>query len=236
VLSEDAQMALQRFEMENEVIKEDELYFFDEDEADRLFKEKPWKKDEHHFRQVKISATALIKMVMHTKSGGDIEVMGMLQGKVKGDTFYVMDTFALPVEATETRVNAANDANEYMVSHIEDCEKVNRPENIVGWYHSHPGYGCWLSGIDVGTQSLYQRVQEPFLAIVVDPKRTMSAGKVEIGCFRTFSDAHVKKVEESMKSDGGGGHGAKSVPLEKIAELGAHYHKYYQLENTFYKS
>jgi hypothetical protein len=22
----------------------------------------------------------------------------------------------------------------------------------VGWYHSHPGYGCWLSGIDVGTQ------------------------------------------------------------------------------------
>ncbi len=29
---------------------------------------------------------------------------------------------------------------------------VNRPENAVGWYHSHPGYGCWLSGIDVSTQ------------------------------------------------------------------------------------
>lgn len=55
----------------------------------------------------------------------------------------------------------------------------------------------------------------------------MSAGKVEIGCFRTFSDNHVKKVEEQMKSDGGAGHGGKSVPLEKIAELGAHYHKYY---------
>lgn len=25
-------------------------------------------------------------------------------------------------------------------------------ENICGWYHSHPGYGCWLSGIDVQTQ------------------------------------------------------------------------------------
>ena len=106
---------------------------------------------ENHFTKVKISATALVKMVMHTKSGGDIEVMGMMQGKVTGDTFYVMDAFSLPVEATETRVNAAADANEYLVSHIEDCEQVNRPENICGWYHSHPGYGCWLSGIDVNT-------------------------------------------------------------------------------------
>ena len=30
-----------------------------------------------------------------------------------------------------------------------------------------------------------------------------------------------------MKSDGGSGHGGKSVPMDKIAELGAHYHKYY---------
>jgi len=106
---------------------------------------------EMHFKKVKISATALIKMVMHTKSGGDIEVMGMMQGKIKGDTFWVMDSFALPVEATETRVNASADADEYMLGHIEDCESVNRPENVCGWYHSHPGYGCWLSGIDVGT-------------------------------------------------------------------------------------
>lgn len=25
----------------------------------------------------------------------------------------------------------------------------------MGWYHSHPGYGCWLSGIDVGTQVVF---------------------------------------------------------------------------------
>jgi hypothetical protein len=34
-----------------------------------------------------------------------------------------------------------------------------RQENIVGWYHSHPGYGCWLSGIDVGTQMTNQKYQ-----------------------------------------------------------------------------
>jgi COP9 signalosome complex subunit 5 len=109
---------------------------------------------EHHFSKVKISSVALIKMVMHTKSGGDIEVMGLMQGKIKGDTFWVMDSFALPVEACETRVNASADGNEYMVMHAEACEEVNRPENVVGWYHSHPGYGCWLSGIDVATEMM----------------------------------------------------------------------------------
>ncbi len=59
---------------------------------------------------------------------------------------------------------------------------------MVGWYHSHPGYGCWLSGIDVGTQSIQQQYQEPFLAIVVDPHRTIAAGKVEIGAFRTYPE------------------------------------------------
>ncbi len=30
----------------------------------------------------------------------------MMQGKIVGDTFIVIDSFALPVEGTETRVNA----------------------------------------------------------------------------------------------------------------------------------
>lgn len=104
---------------------------------------------------------------MHSRSGGNIEVMGLMQGKVQGDTMYVMDAFALPVEGTETRVNAQNEAYEYMVTYMEQAKQVGRQENVIGWYHSHPGYGCWLSGIDVGTQSLNQQYQEPFVAVVV---------------------------------------------------------------------
>ena len=59
----------------------------------------------------------------------------------------------------------------------------------MGWYHSHPGYGCWLSGIDCSTQMMQQKFQDPFLAIVVDPHRTVAAGKVEIGAFRTYPEA-----------------------------------------------
>jgi hypothetical protein len=29
-----------------------------------------------------------------------------------------------------------------------------RPEMVVGWYHSHPGFGCWLSSVDINTQQV----------------------------------------------------------------------------------
>jgi len=40
---------------------------------------------------------------MHARSGGQLEVMGILQGKLEENTFVVLDAFALPVEGTETR-------------------------------------------------------------------------------------------------------------------------------------
>lgn len=55
-----------------------------------------------YFKKVRISVTALIKIVNHAKSGGDLEIMGLMQGKVVGTTFYVIDAFALPVTGTET--------------------------------------------------------------------------------------------------------------------------------------
>ena len=69
--------------------------------------------------RVKISALALLKMAMHAKSGGNLEIMGMLQGKIVGDSFLVLDAFALPVEGTETRVNAQTQAYEYMIDFFE---------------------------------------------------------------------------------------------------------------------
>lgn len=62
---------------------------------------------------------------MHARSGGTLEVMGLILGKVDGNTMFVMDSFALPVEGTETRVNAQAQAYEYMSSYIEAAKLVN---------------------------------------------------------------------------------------------------------------
>ena len=78
----------------------------------------------HYFKHIKISALALLKMVMHARSGGNLEVMGLLLGKVDGNTMVVMDGVALPVEGTETRVNAQAQAYEYMASYTEAAKQV----------------------------------------------------------------------------------------------------------------
>lgn len=69
----------------------------------------------------------LLLQVMHARSGGQYEIMGLMQGKLDGDTFVVMDAFALPVVGTETRVNAANEANEFMIQYIESSPAVRVP-------------------------------------------------------------------------------------------------------------
>ena len=207
----------------------DALYAYDSAEQKSMQDEKPWKKDPHHFKNVRISAVALLKMVMHARSGGSLEVMGLMQGKVVGDTFVVTDAFRLPVEGTETRVNASAEADEYIVQYLELCRENGQMENAVGWYHSHPGYGCWLSGIDVGTQATQQSFQDPFLAVVIDPDRTISAGKVEIGAFRTFPEDY--KPAGDQVDDG-----YQTIPLAKIEDFGAHASRYYSLEISHYKS
>jgi COP9 signalosome complex subunit 5 len=178
---------------------------------------------------VRISAVALLKMVMHARSGGTFEVMGLMQGYILPETFVVTDAFRLPVEGTETRVNAQVEADEYMVGYLQSCRDAGRMENAVGWYHSHPGYGCWLSGIDVTTQKIQQQ-SGPFVAIVIDPNRTISAGKVEIGAFRTFPDDYTPPTEECEDD------GYQSIPLHKVEDFGAHASQYYSLEVTHFKS
>ena len=79
----------------------------------------------HYFKEVKISALALLKMVMHARSGGRLEVMGLMLGKIDGPVMVVMDVFALPVEGTETRVNAQTEAYEYMSTYIESSKMVS---------------------------------------------------------------------------------------------------------------
>jgi COP9 signalosome complex subunit 5 len=67
---------------------------------------------------------------MHARSGGTLEVMGLMMGKVEGDTMIVMDSFALPVEGTETRVNAQTEGYEYMVEYLSLIRNVIKNKNL----------------------------------------------------------------------------------------------------------
>ncbi|OAP57362.1 hypothetical protein AYL99_08100 [Fonsecaea erecta] len=230
--------ALRNWEAENNVITIDPfqnaLYNLPNPPAYKALQNAaPWKKDPNYFTHVRISALALLKMTTHARSGGSIEIMGLMIGYVSGRSLVITDAFRLPVEGTETRVNAHADADEYMVNFgIASREGGGQLENAVGWYHSHPGYGCWLSGIDVHTQKTHQMVNDPFVAVVIDPDRTVSAGKVEIGAFRTYPDGHVPQDKQfTDESDE-----YQAIPQDKIQDFGVHANSYYPLDITHYKS
>ena len=54
--------------------------------------------------------------------------------------FIIMDAFPLPVEGTETRVNAGAGANEFMVTFTETCERIG-PWSCDGGDH---GSSLWI--------------------------------------------------------------------------------------------
>jgi len=227
---------LQAWEKANNIQTFDgSFYQYDSEQQEALRDKKPWLQDPVYFKQVKISGVALLKMLLHSVDGlaksrkdEDLEVMGLLQGKIDGDTIVIMDCFGVSM-GSEIRVNASLADFEFMVQYLECAEQVGKAEPVVGWYHSHPGFGCWLSGIDVRTESNNQKFQDPFLAIVVDPKRTLASGRVEIGCFRCWPDRpdFVPPEAYKIKPPKGG---------KGDFDYGVYSDKYYQLKVSVFKS
>ena len=97
-----------------------------------------------------------------------------------------------------------------------------------------------------------QQFQDPFVAVVVrlesfclplsfslwcpvllvfsqiDPNRTISAGKVDIGAFRTYPKDYTPPTSSASEY--------QSIPLAKVEDFGAHANQYYQLEVEIFKS
>lgn len=178
-----------------------------------------------------LSTLATMKVVDHAIKGGSKEICGYLVGFAREGTFYVLDAVEIPIIGTDSRVEIAGQmgdkAHVYTMQYLDLMEKVGRQHQYIGWYHSHPGFGVWLSGIDVNTQKLMQMVNKTFFALVVDPYRTLANKKVEIGCFMCFNEDN-KNGNKSKISE--------SIPLYKVEDFGVHASKYYKLEHSYFQT
>jgi len=94
---------------------------------------------------------------MHARSGGNIEVMGLMQGRVDANTLIVIDSFALPVEGTETRVNAQAQAYEFMTNYSEGCEAVGRLEKVFYFEFRVVDFGKGVGKIKIYFKKIWLR-------------------------------------------------------------------------------
>lgn len=195
------------------------------------------------------------------KQGGrPIEVMGLCLGRPDTSTcsssatttttssspsnnkpsFIITDVFPLPIEGFETRVIADDDSViNYMIKLGESLEST-RNEKFMGWYHSHPfdlshNSHCFLSSTDITTQLQWQRAEDPhgnpFIAIVVDPLRSLHKDKPEIKAFRVYPPEYNSSVENECPN--GDIIKDEKVRLEK---WGSCWSRYYELEIDYFMS
>jgi 26S proteasome regulatory subunit N11 len=135
---------------------------------------------------VQISSLALLKMMKHGRAGIPLEVMGLMLGEFIDEyNVKVVDVFAMPQSGTGVTVEAVDPV--FQTKMMEILKTTGRHETVVGWYHSHPGFGCWLSSTDVSTQSLFEQICKRAVAVVVDPIQSVK-GKVVIDAFRNISN------------------------------------------------
>jgi 26S proteasome regulatory subunit N11 len=78
-------------------------------------------------------------------------------------------------------------------------------EIVVGWYHSHPGFGCWLSGVDMNTQQNFEQLNDRAVAVVVDPIQSVK-GKVVIDAFRLINHQFIMMGQEPRQTTSNIGH------------------------------
>ncbi|KAI5327643.1 hypothetical protein L3X38_027039 [Prunus dulcis] len=71
--------------------------------------------------------------------------MGLLLGSFPDEyTTHVVDVVAMPQRGTG--VNAEAIDHVFQTDMLDMLKQTQRHEMVVGWYHSHPGFGCWLCG------------------------------------------------------------------------------------------
>ena len=68
-LAPSAADAFKRFALENDISDGDHVYAYNNAEQQQWLQSKPWTSSAKYFKHVRISALALVKMVMHTRCG-----------------------------------------------------------------------------------------------------------------------------------------------------------------------
>ena len=171
---------------------------------------------------VYISSLALLKMLRHGRAGVPMEVMGLMLGEFVDDyTVRVVDVFAMPQSGTGVSVEAVDPV--FQTKMMDMLRQTGRPETVVGWYHSHPGFGCWLSSVDINTQQSFEQLTPRAVAVVIDPIQSVK-GKVVIDAFRLINPQTLMLGQEPRQTTSNLGHLHKPSIQALIHGLNRHYY------------
>jgi 26S proteasome regulatory subunit N11 len=112
-----------------------------------------------------------ITSVVLDQIGADVrrpyERIGVLIGSLLDDGLWINDMVPGGNQDTETSCVLPPDK---LARIADDIVKGRLQGSIVGWYHSHPGHGIFMSETDMETHSKLLQFSPLVVALVVDPE------------------------------------------------------------------
>jgi proteasome lid subunit RPN8/RPN11 len=146
------------------------------------------------YKEVFFSKEALETLTRHLDTDPRIEQGGILFGNAYEDSrfgIYVEITAAVPAPQTIGTVAHLEFTPDSWLSIMNYARAQHPTENLVGWYHSHPNHGVFMSSVDMRTQTAF--FSHPWcLSVVCDPIRR------NIGYFLGKTARPVKPVQFSL--------------------------------------
>lgn len=143
-------------------------------------KNKPLSTEEFHFKPVGtifddaipifVYEDVLEQVIDYSEREQGREIGGFLIGGLHEDRrAYVEVRHFLPASATESRAASLTFTHDSWSAARREIEERYPDDRIVGWHHTHPGFGIFLSGYDQFIHRHY--FSQPWeVALVVDPR------------------------------------------------------------------
>ena len=136
---------------------------------------------------VRLDSSARFIIEEHAFSRLDVEVGGFLVGRIDGPATEIVSAKpALTAESNQTHLTITHEAWAEILE-VMDSEFPGLA--IIGWYHTHPGFGLFLSDYDIFIQQNFFGARGQ-IAMVIDPL---------IGEFGYF----IAKDDKATRIDGG---------------------------------
>jgi proteasome lid subunit RPN8/RPN11 len=162
--------------------------------------------------RVTIEGEVLRQIRQHARSNSKTEVCGVLIGEETGNGMSITARIpGLNAAQAGTYVTFTQDTWEHIYK-IKDKEFPD--ERIVGWYHSHPGFGVFLSDHDTF-------IHENFFSSAMQVAWVYDPHSDEEGCFGWAGERLERLSEIHVRDDKGGeeaGETGKPEPVGGIEE------------------
>ncbi|UCE39184.1 MAG: hypothetical protein JSW00_08195 [Thermoplasmata archaeon] len=131
----------------------------------------------------------VLDSIMEKAKATDFEIIGLLVGYAENHTILIEEAITGEQDSQSTMASLHPKSIAEITDRILSGEIQGR---IMGWYHSHPGFGLFMSPIDIITQRNFQQFSDYVTALIVDPK------KEELAFFTLDKNENVIQLEDDQ--------------------------------------